>query len=612
MVSDAEVRAWLQANPGANDAQIAAAMQQYGVSTDQMARVTGIAPATIQQRFDAAVAPAPAPISSTSVASAPSALTQTESSQTQYVREAPEIEALKYGLMESARQQIQQPMDLPAFQAAGPSPLQVRAYEMGEAGVGAYAPFFNTGQQLLGEGISQVGAGTAALQGPSLTEGIGQVGKAGALTPQFLSADFGQSQQMLGTAATQALGSAAQPEFMQAQQALGAGMGAAGMAGPSDFGTQAQQLQRAVSTGQLSADQARQAAQLTAPERITTGSVTAPGALGQYMSPYMQNVLDIQMREAQRQADIARQGRAAQAVRSGAFGGSREAIMEAEAARNLAQQKGDIQATGLQQAFQQAQQQFNVEEQARLGAQQANVQAGLQAGIAGGQLGLQAAAQQFQQAGFDAQTAMQMAQLQQARQQQAVQQSQLYSGIGSIYGQLGGQIAGLEQGAAGQLAGIGGVMGQQAAQQTGLGQAGLGLMGTLGTQQANLEMQRAGALGQMGQLYGSMAGQQTGFGQLAQQLGIQDINTLYSLGQAEQQMRQQQIEAGRATQLQSAMAPYQQLGFLSDIYRGAPSTQMTLTAGTAPTASPFQQIVGTGAALLSGVSGAQKAGLFGT
>jgi hypothetical protein len=65
------------------------------------------------------------------------------------------------------------------------------------------------------------------------------------------------------------------------------------------------------------------------------------------MNPYMQNVVDIQQREAQRTADIAGTGRNAQAVKSGAFGGSRQAIMDAEANRNLATQMGDIQAQGL-------------------------------------------------------------------------------------------------------------------------------------------------------------------------------------------------------------------------------------------------------------------------
>jgi hypothetical protein len=81
-----------------------------------------------------------------------------------------------------------------------------------------------------------------------------------------------------------------------------------------------------------------------------------------YMNPYMQNVVGIQQREAQRTADIASTGRNAQAVKSGAFGGSRQAIMDAEANRNLSTQMGDIQAQGLNQAYNQGQQQFNTEQ----------------------------------------------------------------------------------------------------------------------------------------------------------------------------------------------------------------------------------------------------------
>ena len=77
-----------------------------------------------------------------------------------------------------------------------------------------------------------------------------------------------------------------------------------------------------------------------------TGQFTGDTAQN-YMNPYMQNVVDIQKREAQRTADIAGTGRNAQAVKSGAFGGSRQAIMDAEANRNLATQMGDIQAKGV-------------------------------------------------------------------------------------------------------------------------------------------------------------------------------------------------------------------------------------------------------------------------
>lgn len=88
-------------------------------------------------------------------------------------------------------------------------------------------------------------------------------------------------------------------------------------------------------------------------------------AAQQYMSPYMQSVVDAQQREAQRQADIATQARHAQAIRSGAYGGSRQAVMDAAAERNLALQKSDIQARGLQTAYEQAQAQFNADQARR-------------------------------------------------------------------------------------------------------------------------------------------------------------------------------------------------------------------------------------------------------
>ena len=108
------------------------------------------------------------------------------------------------------------------------------------------------------------------------------------------------------------------------------------------------------------------------------------------MNPYQQNVTDIQLREAQRQADIASTGRQADQTSKGAFGGSRAAIMDAEAARNLALQKGDIQAQGLNTAYGQAQNQFNTEQQARQNAAQLNAQQG-QFGAGLGLQGMQTA-----------------------------------------------------------------------------------------------------------------------------------------------------------------------------------------------------------------------------
>jgi hypothetical protein len=109
-----------------------------------------------------------------------------------------------------------------------------------------------------------------------------------------------------------------------------------------------------------------------------TSSFSDPNAAASFMSPYMDAVVQRQMDSAQRQADIAATQRGAQAVRAGAFGGSRQAIENAEAARALASQKGQIQEQGLQSAFERAQQQFNQEQATRLNAAQALGQLGQQ------------------------------------------------------------------------------------------------------------------------------------------------------------------------------------------------------------------------------------------
>jgi hypothetical protein len=114
----------------------------------------------------------------------------------------------------------------------------------------------------------------------------------------------------------------------------------------------------------------------------------------QYMNPYMQNVVERQQQDAQRQAQIAGQAQQAQAARSGAFGGSGDYLMRGQAAGNLARQKGDIQAQGLNNAYTQAMNQFNTSQgqnqaAAQLNAQQQQFGAGL--GLQGLQTANQAA-----------------------------------------------------------------------------------------------------------------------------------------------------------------------------------------------------------------------------
>lgn len=138
----------------------------------------------------------------------------------------------------------------------------------------------------------------------------------------------------------------------------------------------------------------------------TPDSFLGQGTAAAYMNPYMQNVVDIQQREARRQAGIGATQQQAQAVQAGAFGGSRDAIMRAERERNLATQLGDIQATGSNAAYNQAMQQFNAEQAARmqsagLGAQygQAANQLGEQSRQFGAGLGLQGLQTGLQAAG---------------------------------------------------------------------------------------------------------------------------------------------------------------------------------------------------------------------
>ena len=107
--------------------------------------------------------------------------------------------------------------------------------------------------------------------------------------------------------------------------------------------------------------------------RDAQGNMTSP-----LMSPYMGAVVERQQQDAQRQADIARQAQGAQAARSGAFGGSGDYLMRAQGAANLARQKGDIQAKGLQDAYQQAMAQYNTQNQQNAQQQQFGAGLGLQ------------------------------------------------------------------------------------------------------------------------------------------------------------------------------------------------------------------------------------------
>ena len=148
---------------------------------------------------------------------------------------------------------------------------------------------------------------------------------------------------------------------MTTSGATGAGIGLAGLAGGQAMGVGNQYMRMA----------------------------TDPYAQSAFMSPYMQNVVDLQKQEATRDYQKSLTGLQAQAARQGAFGGSRSAIQQAEASRALGQNLAQIQATGTQSAYDQAMK--NMQFGSNLGLQ--GLQTGLQGAGVLGSLGQQ----QFQQ-----------------------------------------------------------------------------------------------------------------------------------------------------------------------------------------------------------------------
>lgn len=102
-------------------------------------------------------------------------------------------------------------------------------------------------------------------------------------------------------------------------------------------------------------------------------------AIQQYMSPYMQQVVEQQKLGAVKDYMRGLPGLASVATQYGGLGGTRQALVQAEAQRGLYDRMSGIEAQGLQSAYDTAAQQFNAQQQASLQAQLANQQAMLNA-----------------------------------------------------------------------------------------------------------------------------------------------------------------------------------------------------------------------------------------
>jgi hypothetical protein len=119
------------------------------------------------------------------------------------------------------------------------------------------------------------------------------------------------------------------------------------------------------------------------------GALNAPTGMGaytpqtfgaeqaeQYMNPYLMQSLNPQLDEARRQSEVDRVANAGRMTQAGAFGGSRQALMDMENTRNLQSNLADITGQGYASAYDRAQQQFNTEQGLGLQAQNASNQYG--------------------------------------------------------------------------------------------------------------------------------------------------------------------------------------------------------------------------------------------
>ena len=131
--------------------------------------------------------------------------------------------------------------------------------------------------------------------------------------------------------------------FLKSIDKLGAGAVPSGFTGidTSKFAPQV------ATQTQLQQDARTAAAQL--------GTLVGPDAFKPFMSPYQQEVIDTTLAEFDRQQAIADTAQRDRAIQAGAFGGAREGVFAAEAARGAAMNRANLQAQLLAQGFQQAQ-----------------------------------------------------------------------------------------------------------------------------------------------------------------------------------------------------------------------------------------------------------------
>ena len=530
----------------------------------------------------------------------------------------------------------------PSFSVAGLDANQTDAIDLASRGVGSYKPYLQEGSSTLNQGIAAAQSGTNyALSGLQDASGLGQTaarqagtGGAGVLANQaaglaeaegMMNAAAGQGQAGLGTATSNARGlsdplqgslaSSTQGGLTAAQQGQAGANQAAFLARQSTAAAQ-NQLTDAANFGLGSAQSG--IAQLEG-----ASAEFDPSGIGAYSNLYQDQVIDATLADLDRVAarrkrdagDIA----AKQAVSAGAFGSSgyQRALdrsidpIQEEQDRNTASTIAQLRSQGFESSADRAANAFENARNRQINAATATGQLG-QAGAgtsasaaqAGGSLGL--GAEQLAQG-----SALQGAKLGLDASQMEAANAQALASTGLSIEQLASQNAD-------SAAKLGMSAAQfKAANENSLAQTGMGveqLAAQTGMNAATLAGNMANSAGGLSQGLGSLLAQsgiqQAGLGELEQAMRTNDIGNLLTTGGIQQTNDQAVIDAQRMTDQQSYQLPFQETGFLSDIYAGVPTSSSTVTSGSSNSASPFMQAATLGIGALGAAAGAQRSGLF--
>jgi hypothetical protein len=441
---------------------------------------------------------------------------------------------------------IGQQIPIPIQQIAGLSPQEIQARNLA-GGLGGFGAQLAEAQDMYRQGSRAFDPSTAGLFADPQARALYEQSTRGydpSMGQQFMDQDA--RRMMMGAAddirgAGQGISGEVGSAQQQAAQAAARARGQTEMAG--------RDLRSAGQMGQTAALQG--IAGLAG-----TGDQYDPSSASSFMDPFNRDVIDAQQAEIARLGEKQKIAARDQAVKSGAFGGSRGAIAEAEIGRNVLQQQAktgaELRSQGFQQAQQQAQQSF---EQAQGRRQQAAQMTG-SLGQAGAQTGI-SAAQQAANLGLSA--------------EQLAQRGALEGGQLGLSGQQGiGSLAA-------QRAGIGQNLGSQfqSAQQLG--------SNVFGDQMNRMQGAASGMGGLTNQQFGNAmnAYQMTGANQRAGAQGIAglgrqgfdmltgQIGTLGGLGQTGRGIQQAGLDAQYKAGTQMADEPYMRLQRGQQMLRGA-------------------------------------------